>query len=120
MKEAVACLADGADDVCFCDLGVVVSDDWRDGVDGLVERRADEIVHRSVYYDEKFFAIAFDVQDACEQDAGGADDGAAGFQQQAAFQIANVREDCAGVSVEVGRTFVGVADANAATQIQIG
>ncbi len=117
VKEAVACFADGADDVCFCDIGVAVAaaDHWRDGVDGLVERGANEIVHRGVYHDENFAAIAFDVQDAREQDACGADDGAAWFEQQATSERANVRQDGASVGVQVGRTFVGVADADAAS-----
>jgi len=86
VKEAIACLADGADDVGSGDFGLAGSastDYWRDGVDGLVERGAYEIVHRGVYYDEKFFAVAFDVQDARQQDACGAYDGATWFQQQA-------------------------------------
>ena len=121
MKEAVACLADGADDVCFCDdCTATAAEYWRDWVYGLVQRGADEIVHGGVHDYENLVAIALDVLNAHEQDACGACDGAAGFEQQATSERADVREDGAGVGVEVGRTFAGVADAYAASQIEIG
>ncbi len=55
------------------------ADHGRDRVDGLVERGADEVVHGGVHDDENFVAIAFDVENAREQNARGADDGAAGL-----------------------------------------
>src|SRR6202041_3008413 len=120
-KEEVPWLADGADDVCFGDVraSVAAANYRRVGVYSLVERGANEIVHGSIYYDENFVAIAFDVLNAHKQNACGADDGAAGLQQQAASERADVRKDCAGVGLQVGRTFARVANADAASQIQI-
>ena len=90
------------------------------GMDGLIKRGADEIVHGGVHNDENFAAISLDVQDAREQHARGADDGAARLEQQATSERANVREESAGVGVEIGGNFARVADAEAAAQIQIG
>jgi len=88
-------------------------------VNGLVECGPDEIVHGGIYYDENFVATAFDVLNAHKQDACGANDGAAGFEQQAASESADVREDGAGVGLQVGRAFTGVTDADTASQIKI-
>jgi hypothetical protein len=89
VKEAVACFADGADYVCFYDIGGAVAvgfafaDHGCDLVDGLIERGANAVVHCGVDYYENFVAIAFDVEDAHEQDTRRADDGAAWLQDQA-------------------------------------
>ena len=49
---------------------------------GVVERRADEIVHRRIDDDEGLGLAALHIEDAGNQDAGVADDEAAGLEDQ--------------------------------------
>ncbi len=90
-----------------------------DGMDGAVEGGAEEIVHGGVHDNEVFAAIALGVEDAGEQHAGGADESATGFEKETAAERADERGEGAGVGVECGGAFAGVADAEAAAEVEI-
>src|ERR1700686_5284909 len=86
---------------------------------GVVEDWADEIVHGGVDDDEGFFRIELGVDDDGEQDACRGDDGAAGFEEQTHAQRANDSGNHARVCGARDWFFVGVADAEAAAEIEI-
>ncbi len=82
--EEVAGLADGA---YYVDLRVGFARfcwllDGDDLVVGVVERGADEVVHRGVGDDEGLATVLLDVEDAGEEGAGLGYDEAAGFEEQ--------------------------------------
>lgn len=131
--EEVGAFADGADDVAGFEAGEWlglghVDGDVR-GVDacgpgevvGLVERGADELVHAGVDDDELLGAAVLDVLNAGEEDAGVADDGATGFEEDAEAAGDAVAEEGDEGGTEVGEGGGGgaaVVDAEAAAEVE--
>lgn len=131
--EEVGAFADGADDIAGFEAGEGlglghVDGDVR-GVDaggpgevvGLVERGADELVHAGVDDDELLGAAVLDVLDAGEEDAGVADDGAAGLEEDAEAAGDAVAEEGDEGVAEVGEGSGGgaaVVDAEAAAEVE--
>ena len=84
---------------------------------GAVQHGTYQIVHRRVDHHESFLAVVFHVKHAREQHTGGAHESAAGLDDQAAPE----RSDDFGESFRVRRCwqrrFIGVADAETATDV---
>ena len=122
--EEVAGLADGADDVDL-QLGVAGFGGLADGEDlvvGVVERRADQVVHGGVGDDEGLFAVLFDEEDAGEQSASLSDDEAAGFEEEMGWLAGEAFGEGCGVLFYLLRRIEGggaVVDAEAAAGVDI-
>ena len=86
---------------------------------GIVEGRANEIVHGRIHNDESLAAIRFGVQHAHQQHACRGDDGTAGLEQQVAAERAENAGDRLGVIGRGEGLLVRVAHAEAAAEIEI-
>ncbi len=86
---------------------------------GVVERGADEIVHGRVDDDEFLGAIFLGIEHAHEHHARGGDERAAGLQEQMTSERAKNRGDRLGIIDGRERLLVGVADAEAAAEIEV-
>src|SRR5581483_1333967 len=85
LGETVAGLADRSHHIHALDRGVACRLlDGHDFVIGVVERRADEVVHRRIHDDEFSADARLHVDDAGQQHPGIADDAATGLQLQGA------------------------------------
>lgn len=84
-----------------------------------VEGWADEVVHGGVDDDEMFAAICFGVEDAGEQNASWTNDGTAGLEEQVAAKRFEDSDYFAGVIGNGNGIFVGVANAEAAAEVDV-
>ena len=85
---------------------------------GLIEHWADQVVHGGVHDDVATGAALFDVDHAGHQDAGVADQQAAGLEDQVGAQAPRRLAHDRGVFAEVGRRLALVGDAEAAAEIE--
>ena len=88
---------------------------------GVVERRADEVVHAGVEDDEGLGRALLDVFDPGDEDAGIADEDPAGLEQDARAEIAEPAADDLGIGGRRRRRRVvePVGDAEAAAAIDM-
>ena len=119
-REIVARLADRPDDVG--------NDSPRPGralangadvVVRRIQRRADQIVHAGIDDDEGLGLAALYVDDARHQDAGIADDEAAGLENELAVKALGRALDDRGVGIGIRRRLVVLAIGNAQTAAEI-
>ena len=95
--------------------------DRADVVVGVVERRADEVVHAGVEDDEGLGGALLDVHDLGDQDAGIADEDAAGLEQDAGAEIAEPAADDLGIGGRRRRRRIvePIGDAEAAAGVDV-
>ncbi len=120
--EEVPGLADGTYDVGDLVEPGCVGDDREDLVVGLVEGRADEVVHGGVGDDEVLGAVLLGVEDAGEQRSGLGDEEAAGLEEQVGVEAVEGRTDGRCVGCDAGcwvEGCVAVLDAEASSAVDV-